>query len=1241
MQFVAKGPDIPDELLQAHEEGQVVFFCGAGISYPAGLPGFKGLVEALYTRVGERPDDIEKSFIDKSQFDQAIGHFEHRIQGGRRSVRRHLKTILQPDLLRFRSRTTHLALLTLGRRRADNSLRLVTTNFDTLFEMARDHYNLPDFTVYPDPPARERWEGLVYLHGRMSAESSQDDLDRLTLSDGDFGQAYLTEAWASRFMSALFRKYILCFVGYSIDDPVLRYMTAAHALGDGGEKMFAFAPFIPGKEGDQTQAWYSKNVIPILYSEANAHRKLHQTLHMWASIYRDGVKGRERVVAALAHRNPKLSVPQQDDFVGRMLWALSDESRLPAKRFAEFNPVPPLEWLEAFSEDRYQHCDLERFGVPPLANVNNKIVFSFIRRPAPYNLAPLMSLVSGGVADSKLDKVLYQIARWLVRHLNDPALILWLAQRGAQPHESLIYWIENELDRFSLLEQEGKIDELEEIRANAPNAIPSILIRKLWRLMLSGRVKSSENNLGLYNWKRRLERDGLTFTLRLELRELLAPKIVLKEPFRWSENAEQASASVPQTVGWELVLATDHIRAAISELEKVDHWHKALPLLIDDLQQLLRDALDLFRELDKANDREDRSNWYLPSISPLGQNHAYREWVVLIELLRDAWLAVRKIDPLRATRIAQGWFTLPYPTFKRLALFAASHDGCIPGDQWVDWLLSDNSWWLWSSAIQSETFSLLATQGVHLTRDARAKLEMAILAGLPITMFRNDIDPDRLQSIVGLYLVKLKESGGNLGNAALQRLNDLSAANPEWTQASNDSNKHTRSIEPALRNRYELVDWLKQPQSSEYLFHQDNWCETCRTRFFHCAYALCDLAKEDLWPSGRWNEALQVWSEEGRVMRSWRFVAPLVQIMPDKVFQEIAHSVSWWLEAISKSIDRHEAIFLDLCSRVLTLPYQENPDKGTSGVTSAINHPIGQVTRALLNQWFKRELNDNDKLPGELEPSFTNICDSLKESFRHGRVVLASKLITLFRVDQAWTEAHLLPLFDWTANPVEAQAVWNGFLWSPRLYPPLLIAFKEQFLDTARHYTELGELGNQFVAFLTYAALEPPDTYTFTDFRDAIEVLPQQGLDESARALFQALEGAGEQREEYWKNRIQLFWQNIWPKSRERASHGVANSLALLSIAARGEFPSALSTVLDWLRPIEHSDYVVERLHESGLAKRFPEDSLKLLDTILIVQPWAPLELRQCLDEIAQSAPELRQDPRYLRLDEYARRYGL
>jgi hypothetical protein len=258
--------------------------------------------------------------------------------------------------------------------------------------------------------------------------------------------------------------------------------------------------------------------------------------------------------------------------------------------------------------------------------------------------------------------------------------------------------------------------------------------------------------------------------------------------------------------------------------------------------------------------------------------------------------------------------------------------------------------------------------------------------------------------------------------------------------------------------------------------------------------------------------------------------------------------------------------------------------------------------------------------------------------FRHGRVLLASCLIVLFRVDRPWTETYLLPLFDWSTDAAEARAAWEGFLWSPRLYRPLLIAFKTQFLDTARHYAELGEHARQFAAFLTYAALDPVDTYTAQDFQTALSALPQEGMHEAAQALVQALEGASEQREDYWVNRIQPFWQSIWPKSRQLASKGIAESLARLSIAARGQFRAALAVVLDWLQPIEHPHYVVHLLYESGLSGRFPEDALRLLNAVIDDQPWAPHELAQCLTAISQAAPALSQDHRYQRLAEYSRR---
>jgi len=202
-----------------------------------------------------------------------------------------------------------------------------------------------------------------------------------------------------------------------------------------------------------------------------------------------------------------------------------------------------------------------------------------------------------------------------------------------------------------------------------------------------------------------------------------------------------------------------------------------------------------------------------------------------------------------------------------------------------------------------------------------------------------------------------------------------------------------------------------------------------------------------------------------------------------------------------------------------------------------------------------------------------------------------------------------------------------------------LLAFKPQFLDTARHYGELGEHAQQFAAFLTYAALGPVDGYTVDEWRAAFASLPQEGLQESAQALAQALEGAADQRAEYWKNRIQPFWRGVWPKSRDLATPGITESLARLCIAAGSEFPAALTAVLDWLRPIEHPYYVIHSLHESGLCGRLPIHALRLLAAIVSDQPWGAPELGQCLDLIVQADASLAQDSSYERLREYARRW--
>ena len=1266
MQFVRHGPDIPERLLQLHEDGRVVFFCGAGISYPARLPGFAGLVERLYQALSVIPSAVQQAAIKAGQFDTAIGLLEADVVGGRETVRRAMAMILTPDLTAPNATATHEALLTLGQNR-EGRTRLITTNFDRLFEqaMASQSLSLPTYQAPLLPVPKARWDGLVYLHGLLSVTPTPGNLDRLVISSGDFGLAYLTERWAARFVSELFRGYTVCFVGYSINDPVLRYMMDALAadrlLGESPPEMFAFGSYSRGKEAERANEWKAKNVTPILYRESKGHNHtyLHKTLHAWAATYRDGVRGKERIVVECAISRP-LTSTKQDDFVGRMLWALSDPGGLPAKRFAELDPVPSLDWLEPLSEERYHHTDLGRFGVPARAVADDKLAFSLTRRPSPYTLAPWMTMADSGHGASRWDEVMHHLACWLLRHLDDNRLLLWLVKRGGQLHDQLIWLIERRLEELANLDRNGNADKLARIRENAPNAIPRPAMRTLWHLLLNGRIKSRTRDLDLYRWREYFNRDGLTASVRLALREALTPCVSLRAPFRW--EGEVADSDVPERitniVEWEVVLASHHIHSALRDMPKDERWTSALPELLNDFSALLRDALDLMRELGGVDSRSDHTYVHQPSISEHRQNKDFHDWTALIELTRDAWLVTAAQLPELARIAAEAWVHAPYPVFHRLALFAAAQGNVVPAGMALDFLMRDDHWWLWSVETQREAMRLLVALAPRLDEIGLDELEQSILSGPPRAMFRENIeanDWDRLvDRNVWLRLAKMAQAGAALGANGNARLAALAVQYPAWQLATDERDEFPLWMEggwvgdrdpwkpftPVPRSRRGVLDYLlAHPVLG--VSEQDDWRQRCSESFQATAYALCKLAQQGNWPVERWRDGLQAWSEEKLRDRSWHYIAPVLAGAPDDLLQALTHGISWWLQSVAKTFQGHEAHFLTLARRVLQLDFEPG-DSIDNPVSCAINHPVGHVTQALLDWWYRQALEDGQELPDAIKPFFSELCDTGIDKFKHGRLLLAAHVITLFRVDGDWTKQYLLPLFDWRLSDTEARAAWEGFLWSPRLYRPLMEVLKPAFLDTASHYVQLGEHSGQYASLLTFAALDQGDTFTTSELASAVRALPSEGLRDAAEALARALEGASEQREDYWKFRIRPFWERIWPKSNGRALDTNAASLARLCIAAGDEFPSAIALICNWLRTVEHPDYVIHRLHESGLCARFPESALKLLDAILADQPsWLPPELRQCLNAIVQTMPTLRQDRRFVRVDELARRIGL
>jgi hypothetical protein len=384
------------------------------------------------------------------------------------------------------------------------------------------------------------------------------------------------------------------------------------------------------------------------------------------------------------------------------------------------------------------------------------------------------------------------------------------------------------------------------------------------------------------------------------------------------------------------------------------------------------------------------------------------------------------------------------------------------------------------------------------------------------------------------------------------------------------------------RRRRDLIEWLRQQPGTDH-WQEDDWRQRCSDDFSTTACALCALAKEGVWPADRWREALQAWSEEKLLKRSWRYMAPAVAEAPNQVLQDLVHSVSWWLQNIAKTFEGQEARFFSLAGRILALDYQDDANSDEP-VMRAINHPVGLVTEALLRWWYRRSLKDGQGLSEEIKPIFTELCDARMDKFRHGRVVLAAHFIALFRVDGQWTTQSLLPLFDWQHSEAEARSVWEGFLWSPRLYRPLMEVLKPAFLDTAHHYAALGEHRRQYASLLTFAALDRGDTFTVAELAGATHALPPDGLYETAQTLARALEGAGDQRTDYWTNRITPYLQAIWPKTRNNGSPAIAESL-VSAISAAAMSVAILATSFGWALAAETTDKAPARVEATIDAK--------------------------------------------------------
>jgi hypothetical protein len=318
---------IPERLLLAHARGEVLFIAGAGISQPANLPDFRGLVlrvyaqldTAVYDVISQTPPTVAQAGLTtgltnqqvaevqrfiQGDYDVVLGMLERRMDGqshGKSRVRQAVASELRSPGIR--PAPIHRALMRLADRGA--AVTIVTTNFELLLEDAARGLR-PAVQAYalggiPRPGRREDFAGVLHIHGALDRDPARTS--DLILTDQDFGEFYLRRRVVPDFIYDAARLFNLVLVGYSANDPPMRYLLNAVAadvnrFSDLKER-FTFVG-IDAPDPVYLEDWKGRGITPIPYDAADGHSALLRTLERWAAL--SAINGRGRFIDAEVKR---------------------------------------------------------------------------------------------------------------------------------------------------------------------------------------------------------------------------------------------------------------------------------------------------------------------------------------------------------------------------------------------------------------------------------------------------------------------------------------------------------------------------------------------------------------------------------------------------------------------------------------------------------------------------------------------------------------------------------------------------------------------------------------------------------------------------------------------------------------------------------------------------------------------------------------------------------------------------
>lgn len=1122
--MIIKGVEFPEQVILDQRAGKLVIFAGAGVSLdrPSSLPTFIELTEDIISR------KLKKS--EKSQLDRILGSYK---QKGA-NVHRIAKEIID----REGSLPTELHKALLNLFTDISSVRVVTTNFDRHFSTAtRGIFGEPAEEFYaPALPLGHDFRGIVYLHGSL-----ERDEHRFVLTDSDFGRAYLTEGWATRFLWDLFRTYTVLFVGYSHNDPVMHYLSKGLPSETNG-KRYALTP-----ENDAA-IWDFLDIISISYPvPRRSHKAMTTAVSAWAKLSAMGALDYEHRIKTIVEGSTYLS----EEDTSFLLYVIRHTRY--AKLFTKH--AENTNWfLWAEQKDLLQPL----FKPDPYKEEYNSVLTEWIvDKYLISHTDALLSLIQR--QGQYLNPILWNRISWKLFAQHEPTVISRIIPTLLKSIHPF-----NRTDELELLLMECHTQGLETVALHLFEFLttPYLNLQRSFGMEGDGNVNAPGYEIEIHGsdhwmqeaWKKVFAPNIVNFAQELEVitsAQLLKADMLFKS-YRGPDAFDPVS----------------HSRSAIEPHEQDEHSRK-----LDVIINAARDSIEALIENDPGSSLYLINRWYGtgPEIMKRIALHALTESVSISADNKIQWLLFRELFfdtgcVHEVFRVLKSAYHETCDTVRNAVLEAAKKgyrgkNADMLDDNTKSYEIYNLLYWL-----------TLADPACRVVSEAFQAFQEAN------PEFRPREYPDFHHWFGGVSDVEYespKTAEELLMTEPATQLDFLLTFNGSLFKGP-DRNGLLTSVTQAVQQNFDWGYKLALALTERSAWETDIWANLLRG-----------------WEDGLEDDshlvlAIQLIDNNSPLFIHDYNISSLIQKRFNEKAEISEKAVHLAMRLAERLMDHIEAI------------HEQPPESTNDWLSRAINRSGGKLAEFWINI-----LSIIRNSAGDLWTGLPDIPRRCLEKMIKGssfdsqlaRVFITSQLYFMFYMDDPWTKEKVIPLLDWS-NPERARQCWDGYLswgrYGENTLPYVMPLYRSTFPEVNKLRERLRRrFCHHMASIAIYSSINPLENGWITEFISSVEEMDRIAWAEEFGHLLRSIDDeAGKLMWEQWLNR---YWYRRNLGQPVPLSHTELVEMIKWSVSLRGVFDKVVRLICDQPAPEISDTYIFHLMREKGFAKSHTENVGRLL----------------------------------------------